>query len=74
MSSISKKKIVIYGTGDMGIQVFNIIKNHCQNLSYCPERIAQGKSLIELPKLSQFISGKNINIHFNRYVYGRGYH
>jgi len=41
-------------------KVFDIIKNHCQNLSYCPERIAQGKSLIELPKLSQFISGKNI--------------
>ena len=40
-------------------KVFNIIKNHCKNLSYCPERIAQGKSLIELPKLSQIISGKN---------------
>ena len=41
-------------------KIFNIIKKHCKNLSYCPERIAQGKSLIELPKLSQIISGKNI--------------
>ena len=38
-------------------KVFNIIKNHCKNLSYCPERIAQGKSLIELPQISQIISG-----------------
>ena len=40
-------------------KVFDIVKNRCKNLSYCPERIAQGKSLIELPKLSQIISGKN---------------
>ena len=41
-------------------KVFNIIKNHCKNLSYCPERIAQGKSLIELPQISQIISGKSV--------------
>ena len=40
-------------------RIFNIIKEKCRNLSYCPERIAQGKSLTELPKLSQIISGKN---------------
>ena len=40
-------------------RIFNIIKNRCKNLSYCPERIAQGKSLLELPKISQIISGKN---------------
>jgi len=40
-------------------RIFNIVKNRCKNLSYCPERIAQGKSLVELPKLSQIISGKN---------------
>jgi len=40
-------------------KVYNIIKNSCKNLSYCPERIAQGKSLQELPKISQIISGKN---------------
>jgi len=38
-------------------KVFNIVKNYCKNLSYCPERIAQGKSLIELPQISQIISG-----------------
>ena len=41
-------------------KIFNIIKKRCKNLSYCPERIAQGKSLTELPKLSQIISGKNV--------------
>ena len=41
-------------------RVFNIVKTRCNNLSYCPERIAQGKSLTELPKLSQIISGKNV--------------
>ena len=40
-------------------KVFNIIKSYCKNLSYCPERIAQGKSLQELPKISQIVSGKN---------------
>ena len=40
-------------------RVYNIIKTSCVNLSYCPERIAQGKSLKELPKLSQIISAKN---------------
>ena len=28
-----------------------------QNITYCPERIVQGKSLIELPKLPQLVSG-----------------
>ena len=40
-------------------KVFNIIKSKCVNLSYCPERIVQGKAIVELPKLSQIISGKN---------------
>ena len=40
-------------------QVFKIIKKKCVNLSYCPERIVQGKAIIELPKLSQIVSGKN---------------
>ena len=40
-------------------KVFHIIKDRCKNLSYCPERIAQGKSLKELPKISQIIAGKN---------------
>ena len=40
-------------------KVFNIIKDRCKNLSYCPERIVQGKAIVELPRLSQIISGKN---------------
>ena len=40
-------------------KIYNIIKSKCKNLSYCPERIAQGQSIVELPKLSQIISGKN---------------
>ena len=40
-------------------KVFQIIKNSCRNLSYCPERIVQGKAISELPKLSQIVSGKN---------------
>ena len=40
-------------------KVFDIIKSKCVNLSYCPERIVQGKAIIELPKLSQIVSGKN---------------
>ncbi len=40
-------------------KVFKIIKAKCRNLSYCPERIVQGKAILELPKLSQIISGTN---------------
>ena len=40
-------------------KAFDIIKSKCVNLSYCPERIVQGKAIVELPKLSQIISGKN---------------
>jgi len=45
-------------------KVFNVIKNHCKNLSYCPERIAQGKSLTELPQISQIVSGRNVKARF----------
>ena len=31
-------------------EVYNILKSKCINLSYCPERIAQGYSLIEQKK------------------------
>ena len=39
--------------------VFEVIKNKNKNLSYCPERIVQGKSIKELPNISQLVSGKN---------------
>ena len=32
-----------------------------KNISYCPERVVQGKSIHELPKLPQIISGVNSN-------------
>jgi len=60
--NLNNKQIIIIrssiypGTCD---KVYNIIKDRCKNLSYCPERIAQGKSLIELPKLPQVVSAKN---------------
>lgn len=41
-------------------KVYNIIKDKNKNLSYCPERIVQGKSIKELPNISQLVSGKNI--------------
>ncbi len=41
-------------------KIYSVIKDRCKNLSYCPERIAQGKSIIELPKLSQIVSGVNL--------------
>ena len=40
-------------------KVYKIIEKKCKNLSYCPERIVQGKSITELPKLPQLVSGKN---------------
>ena len=40
-------------------KIYKIIKKNCKNLSYCPERIVQGKSIVELPKLPQLVSGKS---------------
>ena len=40
-------------------KVYEIIKDKNKNLSYCPERIVQGKSIKELPNISQLVSGKN---------------
>jgi UDP-N-acetyl-D-mannosaminuronic acid dehydrogenase len=60
---LNKKHIVIIRSSIYpGIynKVFNVIKNYCNNLSYCPERIAQGKSLVELPHISQIVSGKSV--------------
>jgi len=57
----SKHIVIIRSSIYPGIcnEVYNTIKSKCKNLSYCPERIAQGKSLKELPKLAQIVSGKN---------------
>ncbi len=40
-------------------KIYTILKSKNKNLSYCPERIIQGKSLVELPKLPQIVSGFN---------------
>ena len=40
-------------------KIYKIIKSKCDNLTYCPERIAQGKSIVELPKISQIIAGSS---------------
>jgi UDP-N-acetyl-D-mannosaminuronic acid dehydrogenase len=40
-------------------KIYKIIEGKCKNLSYCPERIVQGKSISELPKLPQLVSGKS---------------
>ena len=46
-------------------KVKEILKEKNKNIFYCPERIVQGKSLVELPKLPQIVSGinnKSINL------------
>ena len=40
-------------------KISEILKNKNENIIYCPERIVQGNSLEELPKLPQIIAGKN---------------
>ena len=40
-------------------KIYQIIKDKCKNLSYCPERIVQGQAIKELPNLPQLISGFN---------------
>ncbi len=55
---ISKDHIIIVRSSvfpGVSDKIHNILNN--KNISYCPERIVQGKSLKELPKLPQIISG-----------------
>ena len=39
------------------LEVQKFLGKKFQNISYCPERVVQGKSIAELPKLPQIISG-----------------
>lgn len=58
--SFSKKSIIIIRSSvypGISDKAYKICKNKNNNISYCPERIVQGKSLIELPKLPQIVSG-----------------
>jgi len=59
---INKNQIIIIRSSVYpGIcdKVYDILKEKNKNLSYCPERIVQGKSIKELPNISQLVSGKN---------------
>jgi UDP-N-acetyl-D-mannosaminuronic acid dehydrogenase len=38
-------------------KIFTILGKDFKNISYCPERVVQGKSIEELPKLPQIVSG-----------------
>ena len=39
------------------LKIQNFLGKKFKNISYCPERVVQGKSISELPKLPQIISG-----------------
>ncbi len=39
------------------LKIERLLGKKFQNISYCPERVVQGKSILELPKLPQIISG-----------------
>ena len=54
-----KKPLIIRSSIYPGIclKVQKFLGKKFQNISYCPERVVQGKSIEELPKLPQIISG-----------------
>ena len=56
-----KKDQYIIVRSSIHVNAMKEIKNKFKfkNLTYCPERIVQGKSLVELPKLPQLVSGFN---------------
>ena len=39
------------------LKIQSFLGKKFQNISYCPERVVQGKSITELPKLPQIVSG-----------------
>ena len=54
-----KKPLIIRSSIYPGIclKVQQYLGKNFQNISYCPERVVQGKSIEELPKLPQIVSG-----------------
>jgi UDP-N-acetyl-D-mannosaminuronic acid dehydrogenase len=54
-----KKPLIIRSSVYPGIclKVYKYLGKNFKNISYCPERVVQGKSIEELPKLPQIISG-----------------
>ena len=59
----SKQLIIIRSSVFPGTieKIKKILMNKNNKISYCPERILQGSALIELPKLTQIVSGINQN-------------
>ena len=62
----SKKLLVIRSSIYPGtcLKIKKYLGRNFNNISYCPERVVQGKSISELPKLPQIVSGiskKSIN-------------
>jgi len=59
---INKEQIIIIRSSiypNISKKVFEILKDKNTNLSYCPERVVQGKLLTEVKGLTQVISGYN---------------
>tara|TARA_B100002051_G_scaffold273224_1_gene311582 strand:- start:4356 stop:5534 length:1179 start_codon:yes stop_codon:yes gene_type:complete len=59
---VSKSQIIIIRSSIFpGVvkKVCSILKGKNKNVVYCPERIVQGKSIDELPKLPQVVAGFN---------------
>lgn len=57
---ISKEQHIIIRSSVYIGSIKKIIKiTNSKNITYCPERIVQGKSLVELPKLPQIVSGNS---------------
>ncbi len=53
-------------------KIYKILKSKNKNLSYCPERIIQGKSIVELPKLPQIVSGfNNLALKSSAYLFNK---
>ncbi len=60
---VNKKQIIVIRSSVYpGVvdKIFKQYKEINQNISYCPERIVQSKALVELKKLPQIVSAKNI--------------
>lgn len=52
-------------------KVFKFLGKQFTNISYCPERVVQGKSISELPKLPQIISGMSDEaINYSQKIFG----
>ena len=49
----------ILKTLSFGEKIKKILISKNKKIAYCPERILQGSALVELPKLTQIVSGIN---------------